>query len=152
MTIFLLVGLLFTGFGMFFVVSGRRRSRAWKCFVGSAQVTQAEVLELRLHVSQHADGASGYWYSPLVRFHLLDGRVVEAETMTGSSPAPARVGEVVMVRFDPADPTRVNLADGPAQGSSIGCAHTALGAGFVVLGLLVLLLWVFLELVIELPT
>jgi len=131
--------------GIAAIVVARRRSRAWKRFVGASQVTQAQVLDLRTRHSRHDQGPI---FVPVVRFPFLDGRMVETETMSGSRPAPARRGDVVMVRFDPADPTRVSLADGLATPAAGGCVLAGLGVGFVVLGLLLGLLSAFLLLVV----
>jgi len=131
--------------GVAVLVAARRRSRAWKRFLGSSQVTQAQVLDLRVHHPRHDVDPI---FVPVVRFPLLDGRMVEAETMSGSRPAPARRGDVVMVRFDPEDPSRVSLADGLATPAAGGCVLAGLGVGFVVLGLLLGLVSAFLLLVV----
>lgn len=121
-------------------------------FVRSAQQTDAEVLEVRTRYPDpvHRDH-DDWWYVPVVRFALPDGRVVEAETMTGSRPAPATEGQQVRVRYDPADPTRVSLAQGLAQKSNLGGLQMALGIGISVLGLMMLGFWALIVLVLKIP-
>lgn len=137
--------------GLFFGSRGlRQRSEAAK-FTATAATATAEVTDLRLrHQRYNREHDDGFWL-PVVRFTLPDGRVVEAETMTGAMPAPARVGERVEVRYDPDDPRRVNLARGLAQPGNLGCLTIALAVGLVGVGLLVIGGWFLLTQVIGVP-
>lgn len=132
------LGLAFAGVGIFLLTSGGRRTRSWRTFTRTAVITKGEVLDLRYrHSSGRLDTDDHGYYVPLVRFSLPDGRVVEAETMLGSQPAPAHHGEVVDVRYDPKEPTRVNLVQGRlAQGSTMGCLQIGIGVVFTLVGLL----------------
>ncbi len=147
----LAAGLVAVAAGLYFGVHGRRQRAAASAFASSAEATTAEVTDLRLrHQRYNRKHDDGFWL-PVVRFTLPDGRVVEAETMTGSMPAPAKVGERVEVRYDPGDPRRVNLARGLAQPGNLGCMTTALAVGLVGVGLLVIGVWFLLTQVIGLP-
>ncbi len=140
----LLTGLVALAGGVYFLVWGRRQARTAHAFGATALPAQAVVTDLRLrHQTHNQEHDDGYWV-PVVRFVLPDGRQVEAETLVGSMPAPAKVGDRVPVRYDPADPHRVNLSAGRAQPASLGCLWTTLGSVLVGLGLLVLLVWVVL--------
>lgn len=147
----LVAGLVAVAAGMYLGVRGRRQRIAASAFTATAATTTADVTDLRLrHQRYNRQHDDGFWV-PVVRFALPDGRVVEAETMTGSMPAPARVGERVEVRYHPDDPGRVNLARGLAQPGNLGCLTTVLAAGLVGVGLLVVAGWFLLTQVIGVP-
>lgn len=147
----LVAGLVAVAAGLLFGMRGRRQRAEAAAFAATAQSATAEVTDLRLrHQRYHRQHNDGFWL-PVVRFTLPDGRVVEAETMTGSAPAPARVGERVEVRYDPDDPRRVNLARGFAQPGNLGCLTIALGVSLVGVGLLVVAGWFVLTQVIGVP-
>lgn len=148
----LATGLVTVVAGLHFGYRGLRQRSAALDFTDTAVSATAEVTDLRLrHQRYNRQHDDGFWL-PVVRFTLPDGRVVEAETLTGSMPAPARVGERVEVHYDPADPQRVNLARGLAQPGNLGCLTTALGAGLVGTGLLVLAGWLLLTQVLRVPS
>lgn len=147
----LVAGLVAIGAGVFLGARGRRQRSEASAFTASARTATAEVTDLRLrHQRYNRQHDDGFWL-PVVRFSLPDGRVVEAETLTGSMPAPARVGEQVEVRYDPDDPRRVNLARGLAQPGNLGCLTLALATGLVGVGLVLLAGWFLLTQVIEIP-
>jgi hypothetical protein len=147
----LAAGLVAIVAGLYFGLQGRRQRASGAAFTASAATATAEVTDLRLrHQRYNRKHDDGFWL-PVVRFTLPDGRVVEAETMTGSMPAPAQVGDRVDVRYDPEDPRRVNLARGLAQPGNLGCLTTALAAGLVGVGLLVIAGWFLLTQVIGVP-
>lgn len=147
----LAAGLVAVAAGLFFGSRGLRQRSEAADFTATAATATAEVTDLRLrHQRYNRQHDDGFWV-PVVRFALPDGRVVEAETMTGSMPAPARVGDRVEVRYDPDDPRRVNLARGPAQPGNLGCLTTVLAAGLVGVGLLVVAGWFLLTQVIGVP-
>lgn len=148
----LVAGLVAVAAGLYFAAHGRRQRAAAAAFDSSAALATAEVTDLRLrHQRYNREHDDGFWL-PVVRFTLPDGRVVEAETMTGSMPAPAQVGERVEVRYDPEDPRRVNLARGLSQPGNLGCMTTVLAGGLVGVGLLVIAVWCLLTQVIGIPS
>lgn len=147
----LAAGVVAVAAGLWFGVQGGRHRAAGRAFDATAQTASAEVTDLRLRRSRFTrEHDDGYWV-PVVRFVLPDGRVVEAETLTGAAPAPARVGDRVEVRYDAGDPERVNLATGLAQPGNLGCLQQALAGGLVGVGLVVVAAWFLLTQVIGLP-
>lgn len=148
----LLAALVVLGVGVYLLGYARRRRSAAREFLAGALPAPAEVTDLRLRQPRYnREHDDGFWV-PVVRFALPDGRVVEAETMTGTNPAPARVGDRVEVRYDPSDPRRVNLAAGPAQPGAVGCVLTGLAVAFVVFGGLLLAAWFLLAVVVGVPS
>lgn len=150
----LLIGFFFIAVGVWFALFGRGVARADAAFRRRAHVVEAEVLELRTYYGEDAEieDASGTWrHHPVVRFPLPDGRVVEAETMTGSSLAPAHAGERLQVRYDPSDPTHVDIVGGPAQRSMISGIHMALGVVLALTGCGALGFWALIVLVLDVP-
>lgn len=147
----LVAGLVLLAAGGYFAVRGSRQRRAAAGFTATARPATAQVTDLRLRYQRYnREHDDGFWV-PVVRFSLPDGRVVEAETLTGSMPAPAQVGDKVEVAYDPADPRRVNLARGVAQPGNLGCLWGALAGGLGLVGLLVLGAWFLLTVVIGVP-
>ena len=70
--------------------------------------TSAMVVELDSSVSGSGSDSTTYWH-PVVEFTTHNGEAVRARTMNGSTPAPARVGQRVQVRYLPERPDRVLL-------------------------------------------
>lgn len=77
-------------------------------------------------------------YFPIVRFETEDGRVVETEVMYGTTIASARIGDAVIVLFDPADPTRAQLERTQGRGRLVGIVMVAVGLAACVAGLFTL--------------
>jgi hypothetical protein len=139
-TWFGLGGLGFAVLGVLLLAQAARAAAQAKDFRRRALTTRASVVELRERWIHHQEGPSSIIYVPVVRFVLPDGRQVESATMHGRRPAPARVGDVVEVMFDPAEPTRVDLVHGSGAGV-VSCVWIALGVGFVLMGSLFAGLW-----------
>jgi hypothetical protein len=148
--ILLVGGVLLVVLGTSTVARGRRQSAGAADFVSRAVVTEAEVTDLRLKYDQRMADRPGVFH-PVVRFALPDGRRVEAETLVGAHPAPARPGQRVPVRYDPQDPERVVLAKGLAGAGSVGCMRTAFGVALAGVGLFFVLFWFLLAVVLEVP-
>lgn len=147
----LVAALVAVAAGGYFLALGTKRIRAGRDFTRSAKVTTAEITDLRLRYPQrNRDHNDGFWV-PVLRFGLPDGRLVEAEALTGNNPPPGRVGQSVEVRYDPNDPARVNLAHGLAQPQSLGGIWVAVGAGLTGVGMLVLAAWSLFVFVLRVP-
>jgi len=113
---------------------GARERRIAAHFAEHAVAGTAEVLEARpKDVAVAGEPATIYFH--LVRLALPDGTTTTAETMAGTEPPVPRVGERVAVRYDPAHPERVVLADVDHIG--YGAGATELGLARVMLGLAV---------------
>lgn len=79
----------------------------------------------------------------MVRFELPDGRPVQFEDPLGTSWEPYPIGEIVPVKYDPANPQDARLATssfrlggGTAVFALFGGAFAAIGLVSIVLGLL----------------
>jgi hypothetical protein len=138
--------------GAFFLWRGWLIRRADTGFVGRSVATTAEVTDLRLLDNNPWDGERETRWYPVVRFALPDGRVVEAQTVYGADPAPTRPGRTEPVRYDPADPTRVMLAEGAARPGTLGVMFAVLGAIGILVGLVAIGAWALFALVLEVPT
>ncbi len=120
--------LLFAAVGLVFVVVGIRQIVTSASLRRDGVVTDAVVTDLRyVRPSTTGEPASGLFF-PVVRFTTATGEQVETPTLVGSSPAPARPGDRVQVRYDPADPRRVELTSLRGQTRTLGCLLVALGA------------------------
>jgi hypothetical protein len=137
--------------GGFFVWRGRLYGVADRAFVRRSATATAEVTDVVAVDVNRRDGDFQRVWHPVVRFALPDGQVVEAQAMYGSSPQPTRAGRREVVRYDPADPTRVALAQGLASPGRLGPLLVIVGAGMVGVGLMTLVLWAFLALVLRVP-
>jgi hypothetical protein len=146
----LAAGLLMIAIGVATIVRARRTTARSDEFVRRSVLTQAEVTDLRLKYHRRQSGRGGAFF-PVVRFDLPDGRRVDAETLVGAHPAPARPGERVTVRYDRDDPTRVVLASGLAGPGSMGCFRAALGVVSLSMGLLLIAFWFLLDVLLDVP-
>lgn len=123
--------------GVYFVVRGRRLSASGRQVRQSWPLAEGRVLELRTSYPRKAlrDPTTQPWYMPVVEYTVHDGRSVQAESLTGGNPAPARVGDIVPVRYDPADPTRVVVDKGMATPGRTGTWFVVLGCLFLAFAL-----------------
>jgi hypothetical protein len=130
--------LLFVVVGAGLVGYGFRQLRSTRGVRRSGMVTDAEVVEVRyLRPRTTATPQSGLFH-PVVRFRTAAGRTVTTQTLVGANPAPAKAGDRLAVRYDPADPRRVDLATGAATSAAFGWLFVALGVGMAAGALLLL--------------
>ena len=147
----LVAGVLALLGGGFFVWRGRLHGVADREFLHRSVTTTAEVVGVVAVDANRMDGDFQRLWHPVVRFALADGQVVEAQAIYGSSPQPTRAGRREVVRYDPADPARVALAQGLASPGRLGPLLVILGVGTIAVGLMTLMLWAFLALVLRVP-
>jgi hypothetical protein len=147
----LVAGVLALLGGGFFVWRGRLHGVADREFLRRSATTTAEVVDVVAVDANRLDGDFDRLWHPVVRFALPDGQVVEARTIHGSSPQPTRQGRREVVRYDPADPSRVALAQGLASPGRLGPLLTILGVGLTGIGLATVMLWAFIALVLRVP-
>ncbi|HEX4977802.1 MAG TPA: DUF3592 domain-containing protein [Nocardioides sp.] len=147
----LVAGVLALLGGAFFVWRGRLHGLADREFVRRSVTATAEVTDVVAVDVNRMDGDFQRVWHPVVRFALPDGQVVEARAMYGSSPQPTRAGRREVVRYDPADPGRVALAQGLASPGRLGSLQVILGVGLIGVGLMTVMVWAFLALVLRVP-
>lgn len=154
------IAVLFYAAAFWFLRVQGGRSRRDTAFLASSQPARAEVIEMReqtrssprFHSSVDMPNTFAPTdYFPVVRFALPDGQQVSAMTLRGAHPAPARVGDTVEVRYDPADPRRVVLAHGLAGMGAGNCITTLLVVALFGMATLVVLVWVLFKLVLRVP-
>lgn len=137
----------------------RRAGTSNADFLARSRTARAEVTSLREETrggSQYAqmkDTGAPYatLFYPTVTFELPGGRRVQTELLTGASPAPARVGETMDIRFDPGDPSRAVAAQGRSSLAAAGCMATVLPVFFTGFATVLVLFWVLLKLVLHVP-
>ncbi|MDT0201957.1 DUF3592 domain-containing protein [Nocardioides sp. AE5] len=142
------------GCGGWFVFRGRRGRAAADDFLRHGIVIPARVVEMRsrfVEPSFHRETSTRLSYFPVVEFALGDGRIVQAESMSGATPAPAKVGETVDVVFHRDDPTRVSLLTSMARPGAVSWAHQVLGVVICCFGGVVIAFWALLKLVLGVP-
>lgn len=76
-------------------------------------------------------------YKTVVRFSTQDGKEIETTTMVGMPSPGHRVGEVVPVIYDPADPTRagINTLGRRSVAPVVGLVFLPLGVVLLVVGI-----------------
>ena len=144
MTFLLLVlGVLFLAGVGAAAYGGRQLGRASR-FRRTGALADAEVVDVAFRRPRTtAEPRSGLFH-PVVRFRTATGQVVEAPTVVGATPTPARPGDRVRVRYDPARPRQVELDSGAATSATLGWLLVVLGvavalftgAGLVLVGVL----------------
>jgi hypothetical protein len=75
-------------------------------FMDRAATAEGKVIDL---VRQQSSSSSSGTYSPVVEFTIPTGPRVEFTSSVGSRPPAYRVGESVMVLYDPADPHKARI-------------------------------------------
>ena len=100
----------------------------WR-FIDRAQMASGVVTEL----VRSGQKLTSTTYKPRIRFEASPGETVEFVSSVGSAPSAYRVGEPVMVYFDPSDPGGARLR-GFWELWGVSSVAGALGAVFLVLG------------------
>lgn len=77
-------------------------------FRAGATMTEARIVEMRPSTSRDHDGRTSTVYYPVFDFTVPGGRVVRAVGPVGSGNPCCAVGDVVLVRYDPARPERAS--------------------------------------------
>lgn len=151
--VWLLACLAIGAVGLYFVIVGRRGTAKGTEVRRNWHRTTGKVLELRTRYPNrvHREPTSQPWYMPVVEFALPDGRVVQAESLTGGRPAPAKVGAVVPIYVDPDDPLRVMVDKGMAGPGKTGTGFTVLGALAMTFAFVGVGLWYLLVQVMGIP-
>jgi hypothetical protein len=127
-------------FGLVFLTTGvaivARQSR----FRRRATTAQGTIVSLRSTWTTFNSPAlrTSPVYRPTVRFVTGDGQSVEAEARTGTNPPAGRVGQAVVVYYDPADPSRFSTTSIARIAGCAAAAFIALGGLVLVIGVLVL--------------
>ena len=136
---FLLVGLLFVLIGVAVLIGGivAAVKQARKSARGVA--AKGTVVDLVRRVFN--PGSAGV-YCPVIDFATVTGQRVRFESQFGTMPASHRVGQTVVVRYDPADPQKAEVDSATANWFVPGCTIAmgllffAMGLVFVVIGIL----------------
>jgi hypothetical protein len=110
--------------GVVVIVCGIRKVRYGRHLQAVGVRTRGVVVDLRW---------SNHVAYPVVRFTTADGREVEMRGETGRDPPARRVGDVVEVLYDPADPERARIAGWTHSGGFVGTLLILFGLVFVAL-------------------
>ena len=160
------LAVIFVALGVVFSRSGSHK-RHWDAgFRGRAMRATAQVTAVNevntnspgyvTDVVPGGDDALGTgmptYFFPVVSFTTADGSRVEHQVLAGARPAPAKTGQSVEVLYDPADPAKVMLAHGLATARTNGVILGCLGAGLIGFAVLLILVWVLLVVVLNVPT
>lgn len=131
--LFVLAGAVLLGIGIRALVRARRFQR---------RARRANAVVTRLNWKSTTQ--TKHVAFPVLRFELPDGRTIEAEAQTGTNPAPAEEGQPVVVLYEADDPTIVRLAGLQGSGQLGAGIMIAAGAGAIVIGTFVGLLFALL--------
>jgi hypothetical protein len=124
--------------GFLIVVAGAAMLASQLRFVRWAGTAQGTITALRAVPAGGSEPGTGLVYRPTVRFTTANGEDIEVESRTGTNPAPGQVGNVVTVRYDPADPGRFAITSTARATGCVAWALIALGALIFVVAVLVL--------------
>lgn len=123
--------------GFLIVVIGAAMLASQFRFRQRAGTAQGTITALRAVATGGSELGTGLVYRPTVRFTTAAGEDIEVESRTGTNPAAGQVGNVVTVRYDPADPRRFSIT---STARAMGCVAWALillgGLIFVVAALI----------------
>jgi len=110
MNVFKIVGSVFAGIGLVFILVSFWTYQNTQQFLAQSETAQGEVIHLVLGSSRTDDSGSGSGvYYPVVRFATPEGEYIEFQSGIGSQPPAYRVGDRVTVRYRPDDPYRAKI-------------------------------------------
>lgn len=95
--------LIFGGIGLLLALIAGGMVVYTQSWLGRTLAAEGRVTELARSFSG-GSRTSGPMYHPIVSFTAQDGRKIEFRSGTGSNPSAFTIGEVVTVRYDPANP------------------------------------------------
>jgi hypothetical protein len=124
--------------GFLIVVIGGAMLASQLRFRRRADTVQGTITALRAVSTGGSELGTGLVYRPTVRFTTDDGKDIEVESRTGTNPAPGQVGNVVTVRYDPADPRRFSITSTARASGCVAWALILFGALIFVVAALVL--------------
>lgn len=132
---------------------GRKMSLFYREFDRIAERAEGVVVEINW-LSSEAERRSheihrGTAY-PVVEFSLPNGQIIRAQTHTGRSPAPAKVGQHVTVLYDPNRPEHLELLKNSGR-AMMAPLYYMLAVGFVGFACLVIVFWFLLKVVMGIP-
>lgn len=128
--IFLGVGAVMLGLGIFFFVRTRR-------FLRTAVEAMGTIVELR----ESSGSEGGTVYSAVVEFQTADGRGMRWEESMASNPPAGQPGEQLVMKYDPANPQRARIAKAtrmwfmPVLFGGLGVLFLGLGMVLAVAGI-----------------
>ena len=132
---------------------GRKMSRFYREFDRIAARAEGMVVEINW-LSSEAERRTHQIHRgtafPVVEFSLPSGQIIRAQTHTGRSPAPAKVGEQVTVLYDPNQPEHFELLHNSGR-NMMAPLYYVLAIGFVVFACLVIVVWFLLKVVMGIP-
>ena len=132
---------------------GRKMSRFYREFDRIAARAEGMVVEINW-LSSEAERRTHQIHRgtafPVVEFSLPSGQIIRAQTHTGRSPAPAKVGEQVTVLYDPNQPEHIELLHNSGR-NMMAPLYYVLAIGFVVFACLVIVVWFLLKVVMGIP-
>ena len=132
---------------------GRKMSLFYREFDRIAERAEGVVVEINW-LSSEAERRSheihrGTAY-PVVEFSLPNGQIIRAQTHTGRSPAPAKVGQHVTVLYDPNQPKHVELLKNSGR-DMMAPMYYVLAGFFALAAVMVVLMWFLLKVVMRVP-
>ena len=132
---------------------GRKMSRFYREFDRIAVRAKGVVVEINW-LSSEAERRSHHIHRgtayPVVEFSLPSGQIIRAQTHTGRSPAPAKVGQLVTVLYDPNRPEHLELLKNSGR-DMMAPLYYMLAIGFVSFACLVIVFWFLLKVVMGIP-
>lgn len=95
-----LIGLILAGVGVHLALDQ-------KYMQAEGQRAEGRVVNIHSEYSSDSDGGGSYVYYPVVEFHDTNDRAITFRDRIGSNPASYRIGDMVTVLYDPANPGKV---------------------------------------------
>ena len=106
-------------------------------FRGRSAETEGRIVQMLQRSSNSSSGSRSASWTPVFAFRTPDGREVRVEAGFSSSPPCCAVGDRVMVRYDPADPSSAQMT-GFLSSWLVATILGGMGAVFLLVGGLVM--------------
>jgi hypothetical protein len=129
--IFVAIGAVFIGLGIFFFIRTRR-------FLRTAAEAPGTIVELR----ESSGSEGGTVYSAVVEFQTADSRSIRWEESMASNPPAGQPGDTLVMKYDPANPNKARIAKAtrmwfmPMLFGGLGLLFFVIGVALTVAGAL----------------
>lgn len=100
-----IIGVVFAVLSMLFVAFGVRSFIKRRAFLRISKAVDGTVVR----IEEHTDSEEGTSYTPIVQFTTSDGEVHEIEPDISTGSPRHRVGQRLLVRYDPQQPEKARI-------------------------------------------
>lgn len=122
----ILIGVLFTGIGIFIFVRENELTR--KC----TKETVAKVIDVVEEIDTDSDGFNSYTYFPVIEYYV-NGNKITNRSASGSNPPKYDVNDTVIILYNP-DNIKEYIIKGDKSSNLLSIIFVVCGLGLIIYG------------------